>query len=34
MEKNGKIKNNITLKKVISPQKYEEYADIIRYDIY
>lgn len=34
MEKNGKIKNNIILKKVISLKKYEKYADIIRYDVY
>lgn len=34
IEKNGKIKNNIILKKVISPKKYKKYVEIIRYDAY
>ena len=34
IEKNGKIKNNIILKKIISPKKYKKYVEIIRYDAY
>ena len=34
LEKNKKIENNIVLKKVISKEKYEEYKDIIKYDVY
>ena len=33
-KENGKIKNNIILKKVISKEKYEKYVEIIKYDIY
>lgn len=34
LEENGKIENNIILKKIISKEKYEKYVDIIRYNIY
>lgn len=34
LNKNGKIRSSITLKKVISKSKYEKYKDIIEFDSY
>lgn len=34
LEENGKIENNIVLKDVISKEKYDNYVEIIRYNIF
>lgn len=33
LDENGKIENNIVLKKVLSDRKYEKYKDVIKYDV-
>lgn len=33
-KKNGRIKNNLDIKKIISKQKYEKYKDLFRYNMF